>query len=89
METRREAIRAQANALGVEAVGFARLDPDWFYDGHDRPWRTIIVLGLAMDYEVYLLARIREEKLPEEARLTIWTSGGRWPASTRPRTWTG
>lgn len=47
------AIRDEAQALGVQAVGFARLRPEWFYEGHDRDWRTIIVLGLAMDYEVF------------------------------------
>lgn len=45
-----KAIRQQAEHLGIEAIGFAGMQPDWYYDGKDKAWRTIIVLGLAMDY---------------------------------------
>ncbi|MCB1397882.1 MAG: epoxyqueuosine reductase [Rhodobacter sp.] len=44
-------IAAQARALGAEAVGIARVDPDWAYDGGDLPWRFIIVMAIAMDYD--------------------------------------
>lgn len=44
------AIKAQARALGAEAVGIARIDPAWVYDGHDMPWQWIVVMGMAMDY---------------------------------------
>lgn len=47
-----KAVRQQAEILGVEAVGFAAMRPDWYYDGKDKPWRMIIVLGLAMDYSL-------------------------------------
>lgn len=44
-------VKAQALALGAEAVGIARMNPDWVFEGHSVPWRTIIVLGIAMDYD--------------------------------------
>ena len=42
-------IKAQARALGAEAVGIARIDPAWVYEGRDMPWTWIIVMGIAMD----------------------------------------
>lgn len=46
------AVLEQARALGAEAVGIAAVDPDWGYEGVTLPWRFIIVLGIAMDYQV-------------------------------------
>ncbi|HMO86534.1 MAG TPA: 4Fe-4S dicluster domain-containing protein, partial [Lacipirellulaceae bacterium] len=45
------AIREEARRLGAEAVGIARIDPDWVFEGFDMPWRWVVVLGIAMDYE--------------------------------------
>ncbi len=45
-------VKAQARALGAEAVGIARIDPDWIYEGHEIAWRNVIVLGIAMDHAV-------------------------------------
>lgn len=45
-------IKAEARALGADAVGIARVDPDWTFDGHEVPWRYIVVLGIAMDYDI-------------------------------------
>lgn len=50
------ALKAQARALGAEAVGIASVDPDWAYEGVALPWRFIVVLAIAMDYEVMRLA---------------------------------
>lgn len=43
-------IKAQAADLGAEAVGIARVDPDWAYEGRAVGWRFIVVLGIAMDH---------------------------------------
>lgn len=43
-------IKAEATRLGAEAVGIARLDPAWLYDGARAKGRFVIVLGFAMDY---------------------------------------
>ncbi|MFT4708593.1 MAG: epoxyqueuosine reductase [Ascidiaceihabitans sp.] len=44
-------IKETAQGLGVEAVGITAVNPDWFYEGASLPYKTIIVLGLAMDYD--------------------------------------
>lgn len=44
-------IKAEAKRLGAEAVGVARMSPDWAFEGQDMPWRTVIMIGIAMDYE--------------------------------------
>ena len=44
-------IKAQAAALGAEAVGIAAIRPEWAYEGAKVGWRFIIVLGIAMDFE--------------------------------------
>jgi len=44
-------IKDEARRLGAEAVGIARIDPDWVFDGFEMPWSHVIVLGIAMDYE--------------------------------------
>ena len=45
-------LKAQARDLGAEAVGIARIDPAWVFDGHTVRWRFIAILGIAMDYDV-------------------------------------
>jgi len=49
-------IKAEARALGAEAVGIAEVDPRWAYEGRALDWRHIVVLAIAMDYEVMRLA---------------------------------
>lgn len=44
-------IKAEAARLGAEAVGIARIDPDWVYEGRSVPWRFIVVLGIAMEHD--------------------------------------
>lgn len=44
-------IKAEATALGAEAVGIAAIRPEWAFDGQEIGWRFIIVLGIAMDYD--------------------------------------
>lgn len=46
------AVKQQALSLGAEAVGIARLDPDWAYEGTELGWRFAIVLAIAMDYDI-------------------------------------
>lgn len=46
------AVLDRARALGAEAVGIAAVDPDWGYAGVTLPWRFIVVLAIAMDYQV-------------------------------------
>jgi len=45
-------IKAQALELGADAVGIARIDPDWAYEGHEVPWRYAVVMAIAMDYTI-------------------------------------
>lgn len=45
-------IKAEALALGAEAVGITEIDPGWIFEGHQVPWRRMIVLGIAMDYDI-------------------------------------
>jgi epoxyqueuosine reductase len=45
-------VKAEARALGAEAVGIARINPDWIFEGHELAWRHVIILGIAMDYNV-------------------------------------
>ena len=49
-------IKAKALALGAETVGIARVDPEWAFDGYELPWRNIIVMAIAMDYDMLRLA---------------------------------
>lgn len=44
-------VKAHARALGADAVGIARVDPAWAYEGGELPWRFLIVMGIAHDYE--------------------------------------
>lgn len=44
-------IKAKAADLGAEAVGIARVDPDWAYEGRAVSQRFIIVLAIAMDHD--------------------------------------
>jgi epoxyqueuosine reductase QueG len=44
-------IKAQARDLGAEAVGIARIDSAWGYEGAELPWRFIVVMAIAMDYD--------------------------------------
>jgi ferredoxin len=44
------AVKAAARRAGADAVGIARLDPDWLFEGRRVPQRFIIVLGIAMDH---------------------------------------
>jgi epoxyqueuosine reductase len=46
-----ERIKARTRALGAEAVGIARVGPAWAYEGAELPWRFVIVMGIAHDYE--------------------------------------
>lgn len=45
-------IKAKALDLGAGAVGIARVDLEWAYEGQELPWRTIVVMAIAMDYDV-------------------------------------
>jgi len=49
-------IKLKAIELGVDAVGITKLELDWTYEGVNVPYDTIIVLGLAMNYEEMLEA---------------------------------
>lgn len=51
-----EAVKAEAHRLGAELVGVARVSPDWIFEGHEMPWRWIVVLGIAMDYDTMTAA---------------------------------
>ena len=44
-------IKAEAMALGAECVGVTRLRPEWVFEGYDVPYRWMVVIGVAMDYE--------------------------------------
>lgn len=46
-----EAVKAEALRLGAELVGVAPIAPEWVFEGHEMPWRWVVVLGIAMDYE--------------------------------------
>ncbi len=49
-------IKKKAIALGADVVGITKLEMDWTYEGVSVPYQTIIVLGLAMNYEKMLEA---------------------------------
>jgi Pyruvate/2-oxoacid:ferredoxin oxidoreductase delta subunit len=49
-------IKRKAIELGVDAVGITKLELDWTYEGVNVSYDTIIVLGLAMNYEEMLEA---------------------------------
>jgi ferredoxin len=44
------AVKAAARRLGADAVGIARLDPAWVFEGRTVAQRFIVVLGIAMDH---------------------------------------
>ncbi len=43
-------LKAEARRLGADAVGIARIDPNWAYAGGELRWRFVVVLGIAMDH---------------------------------------
>lgn len=43
-------IKAEARRLGAEAVGIARIAPEWVFEGQTMPWRYAVVMGIAMDH---------------------------------------
>jgi epoxyqueuosine reductase len=51
-----QAIKLKAIELGADAVGITTLEMDRTYQGVSIPYDTIIVLGLAMDYDEMLAA---------------------------------
>jgi len=51
-----QAIKLKATELGADAVGITTLEIDRTYEGVSIPYDTIIVLGLAMDYNEMLMA---------------------------------
>lgn len=50
------AVKAEARRLGAEAVGIARIAPEWVFEGHAMPWRMVVVLGIAMDHALLATA---------------------------------
>lgn len=44
------AVKAAARAAGADAVGIARMDPAWVFEGRSVAQRFIVVLGIAMDH---------------------------------------
>ncbi|MCC5987740.1 MAG: 4Fe-4S dicluster domain-containing protein [Pararhodobacter sp.] len=53
-------IKAEAALLGAEAVGIARIRPEWAFEGHEIGWCFIVVLGIAMDYDTMQAAPEQE-----------------------------
>ena len=51
-----QAIKLKAIELGADAVGITTLEMDRTYQGVSIPYDTVIVLGLAMDYDEMLAA---------------------------------
>ncbi len=54
-----EAIRAFSldhPELAVEDIGFARVQPDWIYDGHDVSEEWVVILAVEMDHEELSMA---------------------------------
>ena len=44
-------VKAEAKDVGAERVGITRLRPEWAFEGFDVPYRWMIMIGVAMDYE--------------------------------------
>ena len=60
-----EEIRRQALACGADLVGIVAPHPEWVFEGYEFDYPWIVMLGVAMDYEVL-------RKAPEpEASLTV------------------
>ncbi len=46
-------LKRRALKLGADAVGIARMRPEWVFQGHEVKQKWIVVLGIAMDYETF------------------------------------
>lgn len=46
-----DALKAEAERLGADQVGIAKMNPDWVFEGWDVPYKYILVMAIAMDYE--------------------------------------
>ncbi len=51
-----ELVRDRAKALGADLVGLVRPDPLWVFEGSDFDYPWIIMLGVAMDYDMLATA---------------------------------
>jgi epoxyqueuosine reductase len=45
----RARVDVEARRIGADAVGVARVDPAWAYEGRSLPWQSVIVMAIAMD----------------------------------------
>jgi ferredoxin len=48
--------KKKAKALGADLVGITRIDPLWVYEGYELDYPWVIMLGVAMEYELLATA---------------------------------